>query len=235
MRNIVTGSIARLVLIQLQFVKKELLVAMQAIDELFNANQVNLQLLAVTPAILAIFALQVVGRLMTSVLKATTKGQGAMIESATAVYRDVKMHLREMERILVNSEAYRQVRYGRHSPATATAGLSDTTTSSSSSAPSSTSNENHNHSHAGMVVPQDLTAKEWGHILSILYRLNLIMMIHSGNFEAYNLQQLQEDLRDLTRPYLSVQQRLSILERIHRHYAFLHTTSRRMFGGRFMQ
>ena len=41
MQSIVSGKIARLVLIQLQFVKKELLVAMQAIDDLFNANQVH--------------------------------------------------------------------------------------------------------------------------------------------------------------------------------------------------
>ena len=39
-RSILSGQIAKLVLIQLQFVKKELLEAMQAIDELFNANQV---------------------------------------------------------------------------------------------------------------------------------------------------------------------------------------------------
>ena len=45
-QNLISGRIARLVLIQLQFVKKELLVAMQAIDELFNANQVNLQVRA---------------------------------------------------------------------------------------------------------------------------------------------------------------------------------------------
>ena len=40
-RSILNGQIAKLVLIQLQFVKKELLEAMQAIDELFNANQVR--------------------------------------------------------------------------------------------------------------------------------------------------------------------------------------------------
>ena len=57
--NLLSGRIARLVLIQLQFVKKELLVAMQAIDELFNANQVNLQLLAITPVFVSLFALQV--------------------------------------------------------------------------------------------------------------------------------------------------------------------------------
>lgn len=213
MRNIVRGSIARLVLIQLQFVKKELLVAMQAIDELFNANQVNLQLLAVTPAILAVFGLQVMGRLVTTAVKATTKGGGTMMESAAAVYRDVKLHLREIERVLVNSEAYRTVVVrvgGLGTATTAAAGLSTT-------------------------LPPELSAKEWGEILSILHRIHLLLMIHSGGtFEPHTLQQLQEDLRDMVRPGLSVQQRLSIVERIHRHYAFLHG-SRRMFGGGFMQ
>ena len=42
MQNLVNGRIVRLALIQLQFVKKELLVAMQALDQLFSANQVKL-------------------------------------------------------------------------------------------------------------------------------------------------------------------------------------------------
>lgn len=41
MQNLVNGRIVRLALIQLQFVKKELLVAMQALDQLFSANQVD--------------------------------------------------------------------------------------------------------------------------------------------------------------------------------------------------
>lgn len=219
MRNIVTGSIARLVLIQLQFLKKELLVAMQAIDELFNANQVNLQLLAVSPAIMAIFALQVMGRLVTSLVKASTKGKGNMMESAGHVFREVKSHLRDMERILVNSDAYREVKFGRYSSVTANVNALN----------ASSSNEG-----SGVSFPPDLTPAEWGRLLSVLYRVHLLIMIHSGNFEAHNLQQLQEDLRDVTRPHLSVQQRLSVLERMHRHYTFLNAP-RRMFGGGFMQ
>lgn len=246
MRNIVRGSIARLVLIQLQFVKKELLVAMQAIDELFNANQVNLQLLAVTPAILAVLGLQVMGRLVTSAVKATTKGGGTMMESAAAVYRDVKLHLREIERVLVNSEAYRTVDVrgishgGRdHHTAMAMEALL------SPSAAATIGNQQSTAGEKGVAWPlppplspllpsTELSAKEWGEILSILHRIHLLLMIHSGTFEAYTLQQLQEDLRDMVRPGLSVQQRLSIVERIHRHYAFLQST-RRMFGGGFMQ
>ena len=39
--NLMSGSLLRLMFLQLQFVKKEMLLAINAIDELFNANQVN--------------------------------------------------------------------------------------------------------------------------------------------------------------------------------------------------
>lgn len=169
---------------------------------------------------MAIFALQVMGRLVTSLVKASTKGKGNMMESASHVFREVKSHLRDMERILVNSDAYREVNFGRHSPVTA---------SINASLNASSSNEG-----SSVSISPDLTPAEWGRLLSVLYRVHLLIMIHSGNFEAHNLQQLQEDLRDVTHPHLSVQQRLSVLERMHRHYTFLNAP-RRMFGGGFMQ
>nr|CCA17383.1 conserved hypothetical protein [Albugo laibachii Nc14]CCA24375.1 conserved hypothetical protein [Albugo laibachii Nc14] len=52
-RNLMTGDIVRMLLIQIQFIKKELMVAMGAIDDLMHANQLNLQLLATIPTILA--------------------------------------------------------------------------------------------------------------------------------------------------------------------------------------
>jgi len=104
MQNLVSGRIARLVLIQLQFVKKELLVAMQAIDELFNANQVNLQLLAVTPAILAIFATQIFGRTVISAIKSSSRGKA--LDTTAAVHRDLRSSMRELERALTLSPAY---------------------------------------------------------------------------------------------------------------------------------
>lgn len=48
-RNIMTGDIVRMLLIQVQFIKKELMVAMGAIDELMHANQLNLQMMATVP------------------------------------------------------------------------------------------------------------------------------------------------------------------------------------------
>ncbi|KAF1332885.1 Nuclear control of atpase protein 2, partial [Globisporangium splendens] len=48
-RNLMSGDIVRMLLIQVQFIKKELMVAMGAIDELMHANQLNLQIMATVP------------------------------------------------------------------------------------------------------------------------------------------------------------------------------------------
>jgi hypothetical protein len=100
-QSIVSGKIARLVLIQLQFVKKELLVAMQAIDDLFNANQVNLQLLAITPAVLSILALNVLTKTLWAAVRATSRGK--TVESSAAISRELRNALRAVERVLLLS------------------------------------------------------------------------------------------------------------------------------------
>jgi len=104
MQSLVSGKIARLVLIQLQFVKKELLVAMQAIDDLFNANQVNLQLLAITPAVLSIIALNIVYKTLLGVVRATS--QGRKVESSVVIYGELREGIRQLERVLLMSESY---------------------------------------------------------------------------------------------------------------------------------
>lgn len=101
MQSIVSGKIARLVLIQLQFVKKELLVAMQAIDDLFNANQVNLQLLAITPAVLSIVSLNILWRTLLAAFRATSRGR--KVESSAAIHRELRDSIRALERVLVLS------------------------------------------------------------------------------------------------------------------------------------
>lgn len=50
LRNIVQGKLVRLILIQVQLLKTEMLKAMGAIDDLVDANRLNVQLLASLPA-----------------------------------------------------------------------------------------------------------------------------------------------------------------------------------------
>lgn len=150
-----SGKILRLVLIQLQFVKKELLVAMEAIDQLFNANQVNLQLLAITPAIVAIFSLQVIARGVIAAVKSISRGKA--LQSTSVIHQDLKNSLRELERLLAVSSSFEK-------EATVTVNV----TSANSLSPAET-----------------------GQLLSHLYRIQLLLVLHSSNFEYGSLKQLQ--------------------------------------------
>ena len=105
-QNLLSGRIARLVLIQLQFVKKELLVAMQAIDDLFNANQVNLQLLAVTPVIMVIISLNTLSRAAFKIVRTTSKGR--LIESSKIISSNLREGVRNLERITIISAGVTQ-------------------------------------------------------------------------------------------------------------------------------
>lgn len=146
-QNLVSGRIARLVLIQLQFVKKELLMAMQAIDELFNANQVNMQLLAVTPAFFSIALIQALVRTSLSAIRSSSKGR--FMESTWAVHRDLRSSMRSLEKLLTMSEAY-------NSPSV-----------------------------------DMMTIVERGKLMSILYRLQNVLVTHSSRFEDASLRLLQ--------------------------------------------
>ena len=146
MQNLVSGRIARLVLIQLQFVKKELLVAMQAIDELFNANQVNMQLLAVTPAVLSLLMVQVVVRQVLNTIRSSSSGR--FVESTGAIHRDLRNGIRSLEKLLSTSAAY-------NSPS------------------------------------DDLTPTEWGQLMSILFRMQNLLVMHSSRFDDISLRLLQ--------------------------------------------
>ena len=66
-----------------------------------------------------------------------------------------------------------------------------------------------------------LTVSELGLLLSILHRLQSILVLNSSHFDNVSLRQLQEDLRDVTTAHLTVNQRLALVERIVRSYHFL--------------
>jgi len=94
-RNVFSGKIVRMLLIQIQFIKKELLVAMEAIDDLFNANKVNLQFLAVIPAIFSTYFLY---RLSVIVVASVMSRR---ISSTAGAHASLRKILRDVERLLI--------------------------------------------------------------------------------------------------------------------------------------
>lgn len=198
-QNIVSGRIARVVLIQLQFVKKELLVAMQAIDELFNANQVNLQIMAITPAVLSVFLLQRASKMIISAIVSSSRGKS--IESSSVIYRDLRLGIRELEKLFYM------------------------TSSASVGSVESEDRIRNTDSIRNIELIQEskefLDSLTYGKMMSILHRLHSILVLNSTQFTQEILRLLQEDLRDLSIPKLKISQRILLLERISRTYPFL--------------
>ena len=62
---------------------------------------------------------------------------------------------------------------------------------------------------------------EEGELLSLLYRIQKLLLFNTIHFEKVQLKQLQEDLRDVANGLLTHSQKLLILERISRTYSFL--------------
>lgn len=174
----------RLVLIQIQFLKKELLVAMETIDQLYNANQVNLQLLAITPAVLTILGIQRISQGIMTIAKTISRGRA--VASNSAVQVEIRGIVREIERLLM--------------------------------LPAQSSE------------PAAISATESGRLLSLLYRLQLLLVLHSTNLSPVEVKGFQDDLRDLLTPELAKKdQKLDLLDRIQRRYSFLQP-SKGLFG-----
>ena len=211
-RSILSGQIAKLVLIQLQFVKKELLEAMQAIDELFNANQVNLQLLAVTPAILSLFFVQGLSRTVISVVKNSSRGR--FVESTGVVHRELRTAMRSLERLLCMTQELPTTPVLRLGPTIQGQG-SDLTLSTDRFDPDTDKETERREFTCGMPV------SELGVLMSILYRIQNLLVLNSSHFEDITLRFLQEDLRDVSVAKLTAAQRLALVERIIRSYSFL--------------
>jgi len=95
MLNLFTGKIPQSVLIQVQFLKLEMLATMEAVDDLYGANQINLQLLASIPALLASFFFI---RLSLRLLWATSTRR---IATEEYIHSKMREHLREVERNLI--------------------------------------------------------------------------------------------------------------------------------------
>ncbi|CAM9896846.1 unnamed protein product, partial [Choristocarpus tenellus] len=109
LRATVSGKIPRMLLIQVAFLKKELLQAMGAIDELFSTTQASasisppppsiviLQLISAVPAGLALF---IAYRFLRSVINAIVSQR---LEPTRIIHGEMRRCVREVERLLTSS------------------------------------------------------------------------------------------------------------------------------------
>lgn len=97
-RNLMSGDIVRMLLIQVQFIKKELMVAMGAIDELMHANQLNLQMLATIPTFILFGGAYTLAReLFHQIYKRTSE---KLFYDPSEIAAFMRNSLRDIERLL---------------------------------------------------------------------------------------------------------------------------------------
>lgn len=92
-QNLVSGDLVRMLLIQLQFMKTEMLVVMQALDELIKENLFNLEVLATIPAFIVSWSLYQGG-------KAALRAVRGSKNSRSYVFTQVRYMLRDVEQLL---------------------------------------------------------------------------------------------------------------------------------------
>jgi len=318
--SLVSGNLLRLLLLQLQFVKREMLLAISAIDELYATNQVNMQLFAIIPALICVrllkSTLSAVWNLFRSPYRLRTRSSRAAVEAeirntirglSRQIERRTLMEAESLPRATttppshteeghINSEYYidmdsesiqqsnRRKQFENHSKKEfnsryvysklhPSGGISSTSSASDSNSDSNKDNFSNSRqrfihgsasasgSGSGMGYSSsnksehesasrgghrnvrrrlrrrrdnsysysigdgssslESEAEEYGRLLSTLYRLQQLLLIHTTKFDGETLKQLQEELRDLAEYRLGSQQRLIIMDRIVRSHAFL--------------
>ncbi|CAM9267073.1 unnamed protein product [Ectocarpus sp. 6 AP-2014] len=213
-RGTVNGRIPRMLLIQARsflnpttsiapariatFLKKELLHSMQAIDELFQANQASAGalLISVIPAALLLFA---VAKVSGPFVHAASSRR---LEPTTAVHRSMRASLREIERLLTYAT---------------TTDLTTTTCRGFVGSHEPVGEEAEGFASRGLL--QD---EEMGKLALHVHELQTTLRQNASRFDSRTRRRLEEDLTDLmARGPPTVSQQIAVVHRMQRSYPFL--------------
>ena len=211
-------DIVRMSIIEMQFIKKELMNAMSAIDELMDSNEINFRLGAILPAFLVIYGANEVFKYLRYVLFKLGKSQ----QQTHAAMRQI---LLDIERLLVI----------RDNPPAAPAPLVRSGTSTlwddyetgllidnSESFTNDLSEQAIRRSQNSVLNSNDL-----GMLMLLVHELRSILWKNRRRFSQETIRNIIEDLSELSgeRGAVSIKQQLQILSRMYRTYSFLKVVS----------
>jgi len=199
------NNIYRLSLIEMQFIKKEMMNALFAMDELMGSNEINIKLAAMTPAFLLASSIRFVFRKLYYALLKIGK-------SKEAVYATFRHIILDVERLLVMRDN------PPPSPPPLATGVNNLRLEADNS---STSNEQH--ARANNVLSSD----DLGMLMLLVHECRVILWQDRKRFSRSELRNVSEDLAELAgeRGAVSVQQQLRIIARMCRTYSFLKVIS----------
>uniref|UniRef100_A0A7S3QA01 Uncharacterized protein n=2 Tax=Chaetoceros debilis TaxID=122233 RepID=A0A7S3QA01_9STRA len=204
-RNILEiNNIYRLSLIEMQFIKKEMLTALYAMDEMMGTNEINIKLAAMTPAfILASTCRYMMRKVVYAILKI-----GKSKEETFASFRHI---LLDIERLLV-------MRDNAPPPPRSlfTAGNNTNVRMGSN-----------RHNAAQQSNDQILSSDDLGMLMLLVHECRVILWQDRRRFTRSELRNASEDLAELAgeRGAVSVRQQLQIIARMCRTYSFLKVIS----------
>lgn len=195
-RNLMSGDIVRMLLIQVQFIKKELMVAMGAIDELMHANQLNLQMLATIPTFLVFGGVYTLAKeLFDQVYKRTSE---SLYTDPVEIARCLRTLLRDIERLLNKQN-----------------GTSEICMSIRSTYEEDEIGSEVSH---GMV----LGVRDLGLLVLLLHQIRVVFESCRSLLAEEEQVRFDEDLTDLMEEGLVVSQQLAVIHRMYHSYPFLY-------------
>jgi hypothetical protein len=206
------NSVVRCSLIEMQFIKKELLNALVAMDELMGSNEINMRIAAMTPAVILMIAVRKVFRVIFYALFKF----GASKQEIYASFRKIIL---DIERLLLMRDN------PPPPPESLSWGATRRTRSVSMAADDIESN---------VQSRQTLSAADLGMLLLHIHECRNILWNNRRRFQNDVLRNVSEDLAELAgeRGPVSVRQQLQILSRMTRTYKFMKVeTSGSMIGG----
>jgi len=191
------NSVIRMSFIEAQFIKKEMMNALVALDEMQASTNFNMNLAAITPFVLLIWTAK---KISTFIFYTTFKWG----KSRTETYRSFLDALTEIERLLImrSNPPAPPIRFD-------------------------TNKAYHHHetdSHATPAVGDCvLGSDDLGMLMLHIHELRTILWQHRRRFSPNALRSVSEDLAELSgeRGAVSVRQQLLIVERMNRAYSFL--------------
>ena len=203
------NNIYRLSLIEMQFIKKEMMNALVAIDELMGSNEINMQLAAMTPAFLLASSIR---HTFQKVFYALLK-LGKSKEETFASFRHIIL---DIERLLVM----------RDNPPASIPPLS---TGVNGYVPSET-DQSSGIKHENIQSSDILSSDDLGMLMLLVHECRVILWEDKKRFSRSELRNVSEDLAELAgeRGAVSVRQQLRIISRMCRTYPFLKVISSRV-------
>ncbi|KAG5185626.1 ATP synthase regulation protein NCA2-domain-containing protein [Tribonema minus] len=222
LRGIIAGPLLRVLLIQIAHLKLQGLSAMEAIDDLYNANQLNLQLLASLPALIVVAGTYFVARNVFFAI------MSRRLEPTAIVHAGMRGALREVERALTNSSAFSRqaqpliLREAVDGPDDGGAGSDigggDTFVVAGAGQDRIGGIDRDTTSILG------LSAGGCGALVLQVHLFQQLLQQNASRFDARTRRGVEEDLRDLLAHGITVTQQLAVVRRMQRTYPFLQYT-----------